>query len=97
MNTADPLPEPDELADKRARIRELTGQSWNLELVISGAALFATLSVASGLDDSLGYYRYNLMIDTDLIHNLLPVQIVSLCKAASAARPDGPPAARQSG
>lgn len=67
--------------DARNNLRELTSQSWNLELVISGAALFATLSLASSLDDALAYYRYNLMPDQSIFHDILPVQIVSLCKA----------------
>ncbi len=67
--------------DERAKLRELTNQSWNLELVISGAALFATLGLADGLDDALTYYRYNLMPDESSFHDLIPTQIVSLCKA----------------
>ncbi len=81
MNIPDQSPEADERAGQRARLRDLTSQSWNLELVISGAALFATLSVANGLDDALTYYRYNLMSGTDIFQDILPVQIVSLCKA----------------
>ncbi|MBC7572049.1 MAG: hypothetical protein H7319_20330 [Spirosoma sp.] len=84
MNAQNQLPEADQhdLADERARLRELTSQSWNLELVISGAALFATLSLAGSLDEALTYYRYNLMPDEAYFHDILPVQIVSLCKVA---------------
>lgn len=68
-------------SDAQVKLRELTNQSWNLELVISGAALFATISLADGLDDALSYYRYNLMPDESGFHDILPTQIVSLCKA----------------
>ncbi|GAB3640889.1 hypothetical protein [Spirosoma arcticum] len=69
-------------SDAQVKLRELTNQSWNLELFISGAALFATLTLADGLDDALMYYRYNLMPDESGIHDIIPTQIVSLCKAA---------------
>ena len=68
-------------SDAQVKLRELTNQSWNLELVISGAALFATLSLAENLDQALTYYRYNLMPDESSFHDMLPTQVVSLCKA----------------
>lgn len=62
------------------QLRELTSQSWNLELIISGVALFATLSLPGLLDTVLIYYRYNLMPETDYLHDVLPAQILGLTK-----------------
>ena len=70
-------------ADAQAQLRELTSQSWNLELRISGAALFATLSLPDLLDSTLAYYRYNLMADTDYMHDIIPTQVLGLIKGVS--------------
>jgi hypothetical protein len=77
-----PATPPENSIDRQSQLRELTAQSWNLELVISGAALFATLGLAQNLDEVLDYYRYNLMPDDSYFHDILPVQVVSLIKAA---------------
>ncbi|GAB4044042.1 hypothetical protein [Spirosoma litoris] len=75
-----PTPATTEAQDK---LIELTSQSWNLELVISGAALFATLSLPEFLDSALNYYRYNLMADIDYIHDTGPTQVIGLLKGVS--------------
>ena len=62
---------------------ELTSQSWNLELLISGAALFATLTLPDLLDNALVYYQYNLMSDTDYVHELVPTLVIGLIKGVS--------------
>ena len=64
-------------------LHELTSQSWNLELLISGAALFATLTLPDLLDSGLVYYRYNLMSDTDYVHEIIPAQVSGLIKGVS--------------
>lgn len=66
-----------------AQLTELTNQSWNLELLISGAALFATLNLPDLLDSALTYYRYNLMTDTDYVHEVVPAQVIGLVKGVS--------------
>ncbi len=65
------------------QLNELTSQSWNLELLISGAALFATLNLPDLLDSALAYYRYNLMTDMDYIHDIVPTQVIGLVKGVS--------------
>jgi hypothetical protein len=67
-------------SDFQEKLRELTAQSWNLELIVSGAALFATLSLPDLMDNLFTYYRYNLMTDTDYIHEALPSQALGLIK-----------------
>ncbi|WP_155297235.1 hypothetical protein [Spirosoma aerolatum] len=68
-----------EIQDK---LRELTAQSWNLELIVSGAAMFATLSLPDLLESALTYYRYNLMTDADLIHEMMPAEMFGIMKGA---------------
>ncbi|CAN5402345.1 hypothetical protein BH09BAC4_BH09BAC4_48630 [soil metagenome] len=41
------------LPEQEEKLRELTTQSWNLELVISGAALFAVLQLPDLLDAAI--------------------------------------------
>ena len=76
---------PADMADTDAQdqLRELTSQSWNLELLISGAAIFATLSLPDLLDSAQAYYRYNIMPDTDYLHDILPAQALGLIKGVS--------------
>ncbi|MVM37417.1 hypothetical protein GO730_06925 [Spirosoma sp. HMF3257] len=79
------LPEtsPAEEANEPHQLNDLTSQSWNLEMLISGAALFATLSLPDILDSLLAYYRYDLMTDTDFIHEIIPAQVIGLIKGVS--------------
>lgn len=74
---------PADTSQSQEQLRELTSQSWNLELLISGAAIFATLSLPDLLDTALAYYRYNLMPDTDYMHDILPAQVLGLIKGVS--------------
>ncbi len=46
-------------------------------------ALFATLSLPELLDSALVYYRYNLMPDTDYMHDVVPAQVLGLMKGVS--------------
>ncbi|GAB3697822.1 hypothetical protein GCM10027592_22300 [Spirosoma flavus] len=62
-------------------MRELTTQSWNLELVISGAALFAVLQLPDLLDVVFDYFRYNLMSHTAGLQGSLPLLAYSMMKA----------------
>lgn len=67
--------------DEQEKLRELTTQSWNLELVISGAALFATLQIPDVLNEVFDYFRYNLMSHTEGIKGMFPVLAYSMVKA----------------
>ncbi|MVM30368.1 hypothetical protein GO755_10015 [Spirosoma sp. HMF4905] len=83
MNVPESEPLSSTTTDAQDKLHDLTSQSWNLELVISGAALFATLSLPELLDSALAYYRYNLMTDTDYIHDVGPTQVMGLLKGVS--------------
>lgn len=74
---------PSVTTDKQHQLTDLTSQSWNLEMLISGAALFATLSLPDFLDSLLVSYRYDLMTDTDFIHEIMPAQVIGLIKGVS--------------
>ena len=69
------------LPEQQEKLRELTAQSWNLELVISGAALFAVLQLPDLLDQAFDYFRYNLMSQTEGMQGLLPTMAYMMMKA----------------
>lgn len=62
------------------KLRELTAQSWNLELVISGAALVAVLQLPELIDEGFDYLKYNLMTQTAGPAVLLPGLAYSIMK-----------------
>lgn len=78
QNTDLPADLPSEQEEK---LRELTTQSWNLELVISGLALFAVLQLPQVLDELFGYIRYNMLAQTEGLPGLFPVLALSMMKA----------------
>ncbi len=67
--------------DEQDKLRELTAQSWNLELVISGAALFATLQIPDLLNSLFDYFQYNLMSHTEGMLGTFQVLVFSMIKA----------------
>ncbi|WP_077922311.1 hypothetical protein [Spirosoma sp. 209] len=73
-------PEPALPPDQQEKLRELTTQSWNLELVISGAALFAILQLPDLLDQFFDYIRYNFMSQTAGFYTLFPSLAYSMMK-----------------
>jgi hypothetical protein len=76
-----PDPKPILSPEQEDKLRELTTQSWNLELVISGAALFAILQLPDLLNEAFDYLRYNLMSQTEGLQTLFPTLAYSMMKA----------------
>ena len=76
-----PTTQPTLLPDQQEKLRELTAQSWNLELVISGAALFAILQLPDLLDQIFDYFRYNFLTRTGGLQGMLPSLAYSMMKA----------------
>ncbi|WP_240699428.1 hypothetical protein [Spirosoma sordidisoli] len=74
-------PEPALPPDQQEKLRELTTQSWNLELVISGAALFAILQLPELLDQFFDYIRYNFTSQTSGMQALILSLAYSMIKA----------------
>lgn len=62
------------------KLQELTAQSWNLELVIPGAALVAILQLPELIDEGFDYLKYNLMTQTGGPAVLLPGLAYSIMK-----------------
>ncbi|GAB3015324.1 carbohydrate-binding protein [Spirosoma pulveris] len=79
--TESPNPEPSILPDQQEKLRELTTQSWNLELVISGAALFGILQLTDLFDQAYDYLRYNFMSQEQGVQTLLSSLAYSMMKA----------------
>ncbi|AQG80524.1 hypothetical protein [Spirosoma montaniterrae] len=68
-------------SDEQQKLHDLTTQSWNLELVISGAALFATLQIPALLNEGFDYFQYNLLSHTSGARGVFPVLVLSMIKA----------------
>ena len=68
-------------SQQEEKLRELTAQSWNLELVVSGVIMFAVLQVPDLLDAAFDYVQYNLLSQTEGFSGLLPKLATSMMKA----------------
>ena len=66
--------------EQQDKLRELTAQSWNLELAISGVAMFAILQLPDALDQMFDYLRFNLMSHTNGFQAMLPSLAYSVVK-----------------
>lgn len=83
MNDETP-PSPSSLtSDEQIKLRELTNQSWNLELAISGVAMFAILQLPDTLDSAFSYIQYNFLNNSEDFAGRLPAMAYSLFKAAA--------------
>lgn len=67
--------------EEQDKLKELTTQSWNLELAISGVAMFAILQLPDLLDSAFGYIQFNYLTQADGPMGLLPTMVYSLIKA----------------
>jgi len=75
----DPIP-----TDNRPEwLRALTEKSWNLELVISGAAIFLANYLPDAVDSLLRYYLENLVMDEDITKIVLPLMVYSFMKVVA--------------
>ncbi|REA63996.1 hypothetical protein DSL64_00015 [Dyadobacter luteus] len=79
--TEEPLHSTELDSQQEEKLRDLTSQSWNLELVISGAAMFAILQLPDLLDVAFGYFRFNMLSHTTGMLGLLPSMVYSIMKA----------------
>ncbi|MCE7043260.1 hypothetical protein [Dyadobacter sp. CY312] len=79
--TEEPLQKEHLHPQQEEKLRDLTSQSWNLELVISGAALFAVLQLPDLLDVAFDYLRFNILSHTTGIIGVFPSLVFSMMKA----------------
>lgn len=68
--------------DEQEKLRELTTQSWNLELAISGVAMFAILQLPDLLDSAFASLRYNFLLNTSGFASILPQMAYSMIRTA---------------
>ncbi|MBP6813094.1 MAG: hypothetical protein KA138_16305, partial [Saprospiraceae bacterium] len=59
-------PEPIPTDNRPEWLRSLAEKSWNLELVISGAAIFLATYLPNAVDSMLRYYLENLVMDENV-------------------------------
>lgn len=81
MSDNNPSPVTKLTPDEQDKLRELTTQSWNLELAISGVAMFAILQLPDLLESAFSYLRYNYMTHTEGPAVMLPSLAYSLMRA----------------
>ena len=81
MSDSNPPPASLLTPDEQNKLRELTTQSWNLELAISGVAMFAILQLPDLLESAFSYIRFNYMTQTNGVAALLPSMVYSLMRA----------------
>ncbi|GAB2527676.1 hypothetical protein [Spirosoma aerophilum] len=67
--------------EEQDKLKELTAQSWNLELAISGVAMFAILQLPDLLDSAFGYIQFNYLTQANGIAGMLPSLAYSMIRA----------------
>lgn len=67
--------------DEQDKLRELTTQSWNLELAISGVAMFAILQLPDLLESAFSYVQFNFLTQSNGIADMLPGLAYSMIRA----------------
>lgn len=69
--------------EKSNWIQELSNQSWNLELVVSGAAIFSTSFLPELTDRAIASYYENYQISSDLYNQVMPTLAYSFGKSSA--------------
>lgn len=67
--------------DEQDKLRELTTQSWNLELAISGVAMFAILQLPDLLDSAFSYMQHNFLLNDEGVPHMLISLSYSMIRA----------------
>jgi len=69
--------------EKSNWIQELSNQSWNLELVVSGAAIFSTSFLPELADKAISSYYLNYQISRELSSEVFPTLAYSFGKSSA--------------
>lgn len=69
--------------EKSSWIQELSNQSWNLELVVSGAAIFSTSFLPEIADKAIGSFYENYQISSDISSQVFPTLAYSFGKSSA--------------
>ncbi len=67
-------------SEQASNLEDLASKSWNLELIISGAAIFLVSYLPGLVDRGLWFYLDNLAADADLGKSALPILAYSFFK-----------------
>ncbi len=69
--------------DRKNWLSELSGQSWNLEMLISGAAIYSTSFLPELMDSVLDSFFENYLMDDQPLNLVLPMMAYGVAKTAS--------------
>ena len=69
--------------EKSIWIQELSNQSWNLELVVSGAAIFSTSFLPEIADKAISSFYENYQISSDISSQVFPTLAYSFGKSSA--------------
>ncbi|WP_028522268.1 hypothetical protein [Runella limosa] len=69
--------------EKSNWIQELSNQSWNLELVVSGAAIFSTSFLPELTDAAIESYFENYQLSNSIFEQVLPILAYSFAKSSA--------------
>lgn len=69
--------------DKKNALNELAGQSWNLEMLISGIAIFSTSLLPEAIESALDVYLDNYLASDDLADILFPMLAYGFAKTTA--------------
>lgn len=69
----------------KTNLQELAGKSWNLELIISGAAIFFTTQLPGLIDSTMNYYLHDIQPQNDSEFVMFPMLAYSFFKVVAQA------------
>lgn len=69
--------------DRKSALNDLAGQSWNLEMLISGVAIFSTSLLPELIENLLDTYLTDYLASNDLLDILLPMLAYAFAKTTS--------------
>lgn len=69
--------------DRKNWLSELSGQSWNLEMLISGAAIYSTSFLPELMDSVLDSFFENYLMNDQPLNLVLPIMAYGVAKTAS--------------
>jgi hypothetical protein len=73
----------EEKKETKSALQELTGKSWNLELIISGAAIFLTAMLPDMIEQGFHYFIDHLATDSDYDMMMFPLLAYSFFKVVA--------------
>lgn len=75
--------DPESVDQRKITLKELTGKSWNLELIISGASIVLTTYLPNLIEQQFYYFHYNLSTHWGDSNAYLPVLAYAFFKTVA--------------